>query len=77
MYKHVDPDLRKQAKDTRHLAKYVFPRQFGLKSPFALDEQSLRKETYKFPDFADREEEIKVWLVIDLRRSEKSELDAG
>ncbi|KDQ59313.1 hypothetical protein JAAARDRAFT_127533, partial [Jaapia argillacea MUCL 33604] len=53
-----DPDPRKQMEDTRHLAKYVFPRQFGLSSPFSFDGQQ-KTQSYQLPDFGDREEEIK------------------
>jgi hypothetical protein len=57
---YVDPDPRKQAADVRHLAKYVFPRQFGLNNPFSLVVEVGRKGAHRFPDFGDREEEIKV-----------------
>lgn len=55
---YVDPDPRKQAEDARQLAKYVFPRQYGLLSPFALI--TSKREAFLFPDFLDREDEIKV-----------------
>jgi hypothetical protein len=57
---YVDPDPRKQAADARHLAKYVFPRQFGLQNPFSLVVEVGRKGPNRFPNFEDREEEIKV-----------------
>src|SRR5258708_28418210 len=38
----------------RHLSKYLFPREYGLATAFA----SVR--AHKYPDFADREDEIKV-----------------
>ena len=60
---YVDPDPRKQAENSRHLAKYIFPRQYGLSSPFS---PGLRpkEEAFKFPDYLDREEEIKVINVF-------------
>jgi len=41
--------------DARHLSKYVFPREYGLATVFA-----SAAKAYKYPDFADREDEIKV-----------------
>ncbi|KAJ7170830.1 hypothetical protein C8R43DRAFT_68505 [Mycena crocata] len=54
---HVDPDSRKQMDDARHLAKYVFPRQYGLASVFRF--QTSKRESFKIPNFDDREHEIK------------------
>lgn len=51
--------LRKQQDNSRHLAKYVFPRQFGLVS--ILDGMELSvASTSPVIDFKRREEEIKV-----------------
>ncbi|OBZ72156.1 Telomerase reverse transcriptase [Grifola frondosa] len=54
----VDPDPRKQMDDARHLAKYVFPRQYNLSNPFVL-EKSKQRHAFRFPDYLDREQEIK------------------
>jgi telomerase reverse transcriptase len=54
----TEPDPRKLAQDARHLAKYVFPRQYGLSSPFRT--VFSRKEAFKIPNYSDREAEIKV-----------------
>jgi hypothetical protein len=54
----VDPDIRTQAEHARHLAKYVFARQYGLSNVLDLSAQS--KGSMKVPDFVDRESEIKV-----------------
>ncbi|KAH9940967.1 hypothetical protein B0H21DRAFT_780274 [Amylocystis lapponica] len=54
----VDPDPRTQAEKARRLAKYVFPRQFGLSSPFAIS-KGPQLQAFKLPDYTDREEEIK------------------
>lgn len=43
--------------DARHLSKYLFPREYGLATAFA----SVR--AHKYPDFADREDEIKVSVI--------------
>ena len=40
--------------DARHLAKYVFPREYGLATAFSA------AKAHKYSDFADREDEIKV-----------------
>ncbi|KAJ7928905.1 hypothetical protein B0H13DRAFT_1596970, partial [Mycena leptocephala] len=54
---YVDPDPRQQMDDARHLAKYVFARQYGLTSPFKF--QTAKYESFKIPNFGDREHEIK------------------
>ncbi|KAJ7227315.1 hypothetical protein GGX14DRAFT_347245, partial [Mycena pura] len=54
----VDPDPRKQMDNARNLAKYVFPRQYGLASPFKF--QTSPRESLNLPDFSDRENEIKA-----------------
>jgi hypothetical protein len=41
--------------DARHLSKYIFPRKYGLATVF-----SSTMKAYKYSDFADREDEIKV-----------------
>ncbi|KAJ7455324.1 hypothetical protein B0H11DRAFT_252152 [Mycena galericulata] len=43
--------------DARHLAKYVFARQYGLASPFRF--QTPKREAFKLPNFDNREHEIK------------------
>ncbi|KAG1737329.1 hypothetical protein EDB19DRAFT_1637045, partial [Suillus lakei] len=53
-----DPDPRQQAQKARHLSKYIFPLQYGLSNVFS--QKSAAKETYKQPNFADREREIEV-----------------
>ncbi|GLB40371.1 putative telomerase reverse transcriptase [Lyophyllum shimeji] len=55
---YVDPDPREQERHTRHLSKYVFPRQYGLASPFT--ETDLKRHVFGLPDYTDREFEIKV-----------------
>ena len=55
----VDPDPRQQAEHARHLAKYVFPRQYGLSHAFAVS-PGQRYSTFQNPDWMDREREIKV-----------------
>ncbi|KII85187.1 hypothetical protein PLICRDRAFT_116545 [Plicaturopsis crispa FD-325 SS-3] len=57
--KYVDPDPRKEAENARHLAKYVFPRQYGLSSPFCPTIQSKR-DAFKIREYSDRENEIKT-----------------
>ncbi|KAJ6513096.1 hypothetical protein C8R45DRAFT_813124, partial [Mycena sanguinolenta] len=52
-----DPDQREQMDHARHLAKYVFARQYGLASPFKF--QLSKYEAFKFPNFDDREHAIK------------------
>ena len=47
-------DYHDRMEDARHLSKYLFPREYGLATAFA----SAR--AHKYPDFADREDEIKV-----------------
>ncbi|KAF7374776.1 Telomerase reverse transcriptase [Mycena sanguinolenta] len=59
---YVDPDLREQMDHARHLAKYVFARQYGLASPFKF--QMSKYEAFKFPNFDDREHAIKARVVI-------------
>lgn len=53
----------------RHLAKYVFPRQFGLHNPFTFPKPRSSFEVQ--PDYVDRELEIKVRpspLLVDVVR---------
>lgn len=54
----IATDVRKQLEQARHLAKYVFPRQYALSHPFAVktDGQFVDNEM----DWMNREEEIKV-----------------
>ncbi|KAI0955894.1 hypothetical protein AcV7_006436 [Taiwanofungus camphoratus] len=54
----VDPDPRQQAGHARHLAKYVFPRQYGLSNPFLVPTLAIFQAN-RLPDYSDREEEIK------------------
>lgn len=51
-------NTKKQYEKARHLAKYVFPRQYGLPSPFVTQAQA-RDAPYSVSD-ADRESQIKV-----------------
>ncbi|KIY44167.1 hypothetical protein FISHEDRAFT_52703, partial [Fistulina hepatica ATCC 64428] len=46
-----EPDTHQDMEFVRHLSKYVFPRQYGLESPFTSNRNPL-------PDYADREAEI-------------------
>ncbi|KAL0953283.1 hypothetical protein HGRIS_004533 [Hohenbuehelia grisea] len=57
---YSDPSPRKLSDDARHLAKYVFPRQFGLSSVHRVHRQGGTFERYKPPNFTDREAEIKT-----------------
>ena len=55
----ADPDPRQQMERARNLAKYVFPRQYGLNNTFS----SGSSGTYgslRTTDYLDREQEIKV-----------------
>jgi telomerase reverse transcriptase len=54
-----DTDSRKRADNARCLAKYVFPRQYGLSSPF-LPGPGSKQDGFKFPDYLDRSREIEV-----------------
>ncbi|KAI9066223.1 hypothetical protein FKP32DRAFT_1610135 [Trametes sanguinea] len=54
----VDPDPHVQMEHARHLAKYVYPRQYGLSSPFDSATSSPWIGS-RSPDFLDREQEIK------------------
>ncbi|KAJ7773424.1 hypothetical protein B0H16DRAFT_149066 [Mycena metata] len=54
---YVEPNARQQMDDARHLAKYVFARQYGLASPFKF--QTPKYASLKIPNFNDREDEIK------------------
>ncbi|KAJ8072353.1 Telomerase reverse transcriptase [Marasmius tenuissimus] len=54
----VDPNSRIQEKNARHLAKYIFSRQYGIPSAFMFFKFSER-EAYKIPDFVNREDDIK------------------
>lgn len=53
----------------RHLAKYVFPRQYGLSSPFMFAFSKRDAAVAKLPDFSDREVDIKVSLSAIFRCS--------
>ena len=59
---YVEPDARAQAEQARHLAKYVFARQYGLSNVFDLSARS--KGSMKVPDFVDREHEIQVPIPL-------------
>ena len=52
---HQSHDHHKRMEATRHLSKYVFPREYALATVF-----TSSAKAYKYSDFADREEEIKV-----------------
>jgi hypothetical protein len=49
---------------TRHLSKYVFPREYGLATVF-----TSYAKAHKYSDVADREEEIKVRVEYVLHAS--------
>ncbi|KAG2337152.1 hypothetical protein BDR05DRAFT_895686 [Suillus weaverae] len=53
-----DPDPRDEARNARHLSKYVFPLQYRLSNVFI--SQLPAKANYKQPDLTDREREIQV-----------------
>lgn len=55
---YKDPDPAEQARKARHLSKYIFPLQHGLANVFS--HVASRNETYRQPNFIDREHEIKV-----------------
>ncbi|KAF7974772.1 hypothetical protein HWV62_11243 [Athelia sp. TMB] len=57
---YVDPDPKVQAEQARHLAKYVFPRQYGLSSVFKASAPQSKFSAVSIPDFSDREKEIKA-----------------
>lgn len=50
--------------DARRLLKYIFPRQYDLANVFTSKRDP--RHAYAFPDFTDRETEIKVILAIKL-----------
>ncbi|KAK7050869.1 Telomerase reverse transcriptase [Paramarasmius palmivorus] len=52
-----DPDPRMQQANSRRLAKYVFPRQYGIPSAFHFFKFSER-EAYQVPDFVNRDKDI-------------------
>ncbi|KAJ8591700.1 hypothetical protein M405DRAFT_734626 [Rhizopogon salebrosus TDB-379] len=57
-YPYRDPDPRQEAQKARQLSKYIFPLQYSLSNVFS--HASPAKESYKQPDFTDREREIEV-----------------
>ncbi|KAG6908673.1 hypothetical protein DXG01_003687 [Tephrocybe rancida] len=57
-HQYVDPDPKTQQQHARHLSKYVFPRQYGLDSPFLFS--SSKKDAFRTPEYLDREAEIKA-----------------
>ena len=46
----------------RHLAKYVFPRQYGLDNAFVTS-MGATYGPFRFPDHMDRDQEIKVGMA--------------
>lgn len=56
----VDPDPQVQLEHARHLAKYVFARQYGLPSPFVAEKAPLFAN--QLPDYSEREHQIQVYL---------------
>lgn len=52
-----DEDPIGQARHTRHLAKYIFPGQYGLSTPF---KYVAARKAYVYPNYLDRELDIKV-----------------
>jgi len=59
---YKDPDPAEQARKARHLSKYIFPLQHGLSNVFSY--ATSRNETYRQPNFTDREHAIKVCKEI-------------
>lgn len=55
---YKDPDPEEQARNVRHLSKYIFPLQYGLPNVFG--HVANRNETYRQPNFSDREYDIKL-----------------
>ncbi|TFK40170.1 hypothetical protein BDQ12DRAFT_486484 [Crucibulum laeve] len=56
--RHVEFDIRKQEENSRHVAKHIFARQYRLSNPFRV---VFGKSTItSFPDYMDREVEIKA-----------------
>ncbi|KAF5382158.1 hypothetical protein D9615_004408 [Tricholomella constricta] len=53
-----DPKPKERQNHDRHISKYIFPRQYGLTAPFL--EANSKKRTFGFPDYTDREAEIKA-----------------
>ncbi|EPT01423.1 hypothetical protein FOMPIDRAFT_1120664, partial [Fomitopsis schrenkii] len=54
----ADPTPKDITAHVRHLAKYVFPRQYGLSHPF-IEHERTTFQSHKSPDYSNREEEIK------------------
>ncbi|KAI1796871.1 hypothetical protein LXA43DRAFT_491424 [Ganoderma leucocontextum] len=54
----VDPEPRQQMEHARHLAKYVFPRQYELSNAF-ISGSSGKYGSFRMVDYVDREQEIK------------------
>jgi hypothetical protein len=61
---HETHDQHKRMEASRHLSKYVFPREYGLATVF-----TSYAKAHKYSDVADREEEIKVRIEYVLRAS--------
>ena len=55
---YSDPDPTEQLRKARHLCHYIFPLQCGLPNVFSF--MGNKNETYRQPNFTDRENEIKV-----------------
>lgn len=60
-----DPDSKRRMQDeqTRHLSKYIFPRQYNLDSIFVVEDltrHSWNSAPQRPKDFQNREQEIKV-----------------
>jgi hypothetical protein len=70
-----EPDPKKQMTDARHLAKYVFPREFGLSHVFDPSEGAASGSVWKYRDWTDREKEICVRLPLPFFDSERIEAD--
>ena len=65
---YTDPDPRAQAAGARRLAKYIFPRAHGLAHAFSPNAVAL-SAMVKYPEWLDREQEIKVRSCIDSESS--------
>ncbi|KXN91623.1 hypothetical protein AN958_12475 [Leucoagaricus sp. SymC.cos] len=59
-------DSKSHALQTRYTLKYIFPRQHNLSNPFEL---TTRAEVFEYPDYMDREDEIKRAMTLNKNKS--------
>ena len=59
---YIDQDPGIQLEKVHNLAKYVFPKQYGLLNVF--ERSTINKNGKDKPDFEDRESKIKVRLFL-------------